>query len=213
MAQRKLHTGGGRPAPGRVAAAGRSDGRPPPPDCHRVLIRNHSGRSATCGNDTTSATGRGRPGEAVVASPVAPRGGRGPLALVRRTRAVNFPAPAAPCAARGPHTPARRRRKRKSKHDSRHTGRLDCRFTTHLVDRHKTACRITDVHTCLEQVTAHKPHPTLHPSRTRTPTRNAHATSDDVYNSCSRPGFLAPRGTQPSERSGLIWPSCNHTDR
>ena len=73
----------------RVAAAGRSDGRPPPPDCHRVLIRNHSGRSATCGNDTTSATvlegegrgrrrGRRRVAASPWASPVAPRpAGRG----------------------------------------------------------------------------------------------------------------------------------------
>ena len=125
---------------------GRTGGHPRP--THRVNQKSRSGRTRRHAGTTTSANGRPSR-EAVVASPVAPRG---PLAFrlaLRRTRGplTSFPLArvAAPSSMRGSgatHTGADVR-KRKSKHDSRHTGRLDCRFTTHLVDRHKTACRIT----------------------------------------------------------------------
>ena len=141
-----------------------SDGRHPRPT-HRVNQKSQDTaagrrREATCGNDDVrhwEAVGLSeRSSQAVAASrppsPVAPRGPlafrlalrrtRGPLIHLSRSRGSRLHRP---CAARGPHPTHTGAdvRKRKSKHDSRHTGRLDCRFTTHLVDRHKTACRIT----------------------------------------------------------------------
>jgi hypothetical protein len=138
-----------------------SDGRHPRPT-HRVNQKSQDTaagrrREATCGNDDVrhwEAVGLSeRSSQAVAASrPPSPVAPRGPLAFrlaLRRTRGplTSFPLArvAAPSSMRGSgatHTGADVR-KRKSKHDSRHTGRLDCRFTTHLVDRHKTACRIT----------------------------------------------------------------------
>jgi len=150
--------------------------REAPPARLTELIRNHSGPGRRrAGTHDRCATGRPserpssrRPWSRPAGPARTPSVARGPL---------TFPL-AAPCAARGPHThtPARGVRKRKSKHDSRpcsrHTGRLDCRFTTHLVDRHKTACRITHALN-KQQPTSHIPHCTrrvhAHQLATRTP--------------------------------------------
>lgn len=150
-------------------------GREAPPARLTELIRNHSGPGRRRAGTTTCATGGGRRrGRRRVARRWSRPAGPARTPSVARGP-LTFPL-AAPCAARGPHTPARGVRKRKSKDETRLTthgpGRLDCRFTTHLVDRHKTACRITHALN-KQQPTSHIPHCTrrvhAHQLATRTP--------------------------------------------